>query len=225
MMTYWSSLVKLSSTRGFSPFPATDVYKSLNINPQFIWEFFSANAVQYSLWRDMFYLSPAWWPCYVINSLTWHRTLLWNNPPTDVKQRYNLEEFILKLRNLGRWQNNSPWTIASGQLPPEQLPTEKLSSENSYLGQWHPWQFPPWIIAPGQFPPIPRRLFASGQLHAPKVLFYNLHLVLILLFKELYFMKNVLWIFMEKNLCESQNVDIGIEIRYLHSTASEQYCI
>ena len=30
---------------------------------------------------------------------------------------------------------------------------------------------------------------------------------------------------MEKKLCESQNVDIGMEIRYLHSTAGEQYCI
>ena len=39
--------------------------------------------------------------CYGINSLVFRGSLLWTSLPSNVKQSHNLEEFKLKLRNLG----------------------------------------------------------------------------------------------------------------------------
>ena len=52
------------------PFLAIEVYKSLmNINPEFMWEFFNKNRVQYNLQKgDIVYLPPARSSCYRINS-------------------------------------------------------------------------------------------------------------------------------------------------------------
>ena len=70
-------------------FLAIEVYKSLtNINPEFMWEF-------------LVYLPPARSSRYGINYLTFRGGLLWNNLPSNVKQSHNLEEFKLKLKNLG----------------------------------------------------------------------------------------------------------------------------
>ena len=80
-----------------------EVYESLmNINPEFMWEFFNQNPVQYNLRKgDIVYLPPARSSCYGINSLVFRGSLLWNSLPSNVKQSHNLEEFKLKLRNLG----------------------------------------------------------------------------------------------------------------------------
>ena len=82
---------------------AIEVYKSLmNINPEFMWEFFNKNPVQYNLRkRNIVYLPPARSSSYGINSLAFRRSLLWNSLPRNVKQSHNLGEFKLKLRNLG----------------------------------------------------------------------------------------------------------------------------
>ena len=84
-------------------FLATEVYKSLmNINPEFMWEFFNKNPVEYNLREgDIVYLPPARFSCYGINTLAFRGSLLWNSLPSNVKQSHNLEEFKLKLRNLG----------------------------------------------------------------------------------------------------------------------------
>ena len=84
-------------------FLVTEVYKSLSkINPEFMWEFFNKNPVQYNLRKvDIVYLPPARSSCYGINSLALHGSLLWNSLPSNVKQSHNLEEFKLKLKNLG----------------------------------------------------------------------------------------------------------------------------
>ena len=84
-------------------FLATEVYKSLmNINPEFMWEFFNKNPVEYNLREgDIVYLPPARFPCYGINTLAFRGSLLWNSLLSNVKQSHNLEEFKLKLRNLG----------------------------------------------------------------------------------------------------------------------------
>ena len=86
-----------------SRFLAIEVYKLLkNINPEFMWEFFNKNPVQYNLRkRNIVYLPPARSSSYGINSLAFRRSLLWNSLPRNVKQSHNLGEFKLKLRNLG----------------------------------------------------------------------------------------------------------------------------
>ena len=58
-------------------FLAIEVYKSLmNIFPEFMWEFFSKNQVQYNLRKeDIVYLSPVRSSCYRINSLAFHGNL------------------------------------------------------------------------------------------------------------------------------------------------------
>ena len=58
-------------------FLAIEVYKSLmNIFPEFMWEFFSKNQVQYNLRKeDIVYLPPVRSSCYRINSLAFHGNL------------------------------------------------------------------------------------------------------------------------------------------------------
>ena len=61
------------------------VYNSrMNINPEFMWEFFNKNPVQYNL-RKRDSLSPT---CHIllygINSLAFRESLLWNRPPSNV---------------------------------------------------------------------------------------------------------------------------------------------
>ena len=84
-------------------FLAIEVYKSLmNMNPEFTWKFFSKYSVQYNLRKgDIVYLPPARPSCYGMNSLAFRGSLLWNTLPSNVKRSHNLEEFKLKLSNLG----------------------------------------------------------------------------------------------------------------------------
>ena len=84
-------------------FSAIEVYKSLmNINPEFMWEFFNKNPVQYNLQKgDIVYLPHARSSCYGINSLAFRGSLLRNSLPINVKQSHDLKEFKLKLKNLG----------------------------------------------------------------------------------------------------------------------------
>ena len=82
---------------------AIEVYKSLmNINLEFMWEFFNKNPLQCNLRKgDIVYLPPARSSCYGINSLAFRGNLLWNSLSSNLKQSHNLEEFKLKLKNLG----------------------------------------------------------------------------------------------------------------------------
>ena len=74
----------------------------MSINLEFLWEFFHKNPVQYNLRKeDIVYLPPARSSCYEINYLDFRGRLLWNSLPSNVKQSQDLEEFILKLQNLG----------------------------------------------------------------------------------------------------------------------------
>ena len=74
-------------------FLAIEVYKSLmNINPEFMWEFFNKDPLKYNLRkRYIVYLPPARSSCYSINSLAFRRSLLWNSLRSNVKQSHNLE--------------------------------------------------------------------------------------------------------------------------------------
>ena len=74
----------------------------MNINPEFMWEFFNKNPVQFNLQKgDIVYLPPARSSCYGINSPAFRGSLPWNSLSRNVKQSHNLEKFKLKLRNLG----------------------------------------------------------------------------------------------------------------------------
>ena len=79
------------------------IYKSLmNINHEFMLEFFNKNLGQYNSRKvDIVYLPPARSSCYGINSQTFRGGLLWNSLPSNVKQSHNLEELKLKLKKLG----------------------------------------------------------------------------------------------------------------------------
>ena len=67
-----------------------------------MWEFFKKNPLQYNLRKgDIVYLPPARSSCYGIDFLAFLASLLSNSLPSNVKQGHNLEEFKLKLRNLG----------------------------------------------------------------------------------------------------------------------------
>ena len=83
-------------------FLAIEVYKShMNINPEFMWEFFNKNPAHYNSWkRDIVYGPLARPSCYLIHSLASRGSLLRNSLPSNVKQSHNLEEFKLKLKNL-----------------------------------------------------------------------------------------------------------------------------
>ena len=73
----------------------------MNINSEFMWEFFNEKPVQYNLRKgDIVYLPPARSCCYGINCLTYRGSLLWNSFSSNVKQSHNLEEFKLRLNNL-----------------------------------------------------------------------------------------------------------------------------
>ena len=60
--------------------------------------------IQYNLRKgDIVYLAPARSSCYGITSLAFRGSLLWNSLPSNVKQSHDLEEFKLKLKNLGNF--------------------------------------------------------------------------------------------------------------------------
>ena len=92
----------VSIHRRYLRFFAIEVYKSLvNINPEFMWEFYNKNPVQYNLVKGhVVYFPPARSSCYGINSLAFFGVLLWNSLPSNVKQSHILEEFKLKIKSL-----------------------------------------------------------------------------------------------------------------------------
>ena len=82
-------------------FLAIEFFKLLmNINPEFMREFFNKNPVQCNLRKqENKFISHLPTPCYGNIFLVFHGSLFWNSLPSNVKQRHNLEEFKLKLRN------------------------------------------------------------------------------------------------------------------------------
>ena len=67
-----------------------------------MWEFFSKHPVEYNSQKgDIVYLPPVRSSCYGVNALAFRGSLLCNNLQSDIKQGNNLEEFALKLSNLG----------------------------------------------------------------------------------------------------------------------------
>ena len=67
-----------------------------------MWEFVRKHPFECSL-GDIVYLPPVRSSCYGVNTLAFRGSLLWNNLQSDIKQSTNLEEFKLKLSNLGNF--------------------------------------------------------------------------------------------------------------------------
>ena len=87
--------------RHYLRFLVIEVCKSfMNINLEFMWEFVRKHPVERNL-GDIVYLPPVRSSCYGVNTLAFRGSLLWNNLQSDIKQSTNLEEFKLKLSNLG----------------------------------------------------------------------------------------------------------------------------
>ena len=103
IMTYWISVIMFLSTR--------DTYLAIyisviNMSPDFMWEFFSSNLLQYNLQKaNIFCLPPARSSWYGINSLAFRGSLLWKSLTSNVQQSYkdfkSLKEFKLEYRKLG----------------------------------------------------------------------------------------------------------------------------
>ena len=81
---------------------AIEVYKSLaKLNSGFMRNFIEGKHTPYSLRRgDLLLLPPAKSIRYGINFLAFQGSLLWNNPPPQVKKSQTLEEFKNKIKNL-----------------------------------------------------------------------------------------------------------------------------
>ena len=80
---------------------AIEVHKSLTkLNLGFMWSFFGRNHIPYNLRRGELLLPPATSTHYGVNSLAFRRSLLWNNPPPEVKESQTLEEFKNRIKNL-----------------------------------------------------------------------------------------------------------------------------
>ena len=81
---------------------ATEVYKSLtNLNPEFMWPFFKNKSIPYNLRNgNICILPPTQSSHYVINSVQFRGSLLWNNLPISVKESVSVKEFKEKLNHL-----------------------------------------------------------------------------------------------------------------------------
>ena len=69
---------------------AIEVYKSLtNLNPEFMWPFSKNKSIPYNLSNEnICILPPARSSCYGINSVKCRGSLLWNNLPISVKEKF-----------------------------------------------------------------------------------------------------------------------------------------
>ena len=81
-----------------------EVYKTISeINPSFMWPYFRNNPIPYDLRKgSKVFLPPTRSPRYGINSLLFQGSLLWNNLPSSVKNSETLNDFKLKLKNVGK---------------------------------------------------------------------------------------------------------------------------
>ena len=80
----------------------TEIYKSTaQINPEFIWPYFSYNT-SYNLRKGpILYLPSTHLTYYGTNSVHFGGSLIWNNLPRDIKSSKSLSEFKTKIKNFG----------------------------------------------------------------------------------------------------------------------------
>ena len=99
--SYWK-VVQFLYIKEICVFKATEIYKgTTQINPEFMWSYFSYNNITYNLRKEpMLYLPSTHSTCYGTNSLHFGGFLIWNNLPRDIKSSKSVSELKSKLRTL-----------------------------------------------------------------------------------------------------------------------------
>ena len=70
------------------------------INPEFIWSYFTYNNISYNLRKGpILYLLSTHSTYYGTNSVDFRRFLIWNNLPKDIKSSKSVSEFKTKIKN------------------------------------------------------------------------------------------------------------------------------
>ena len=84
-------------------FLVTEICKSTTqINPEFMWPYFTYNNISYSLRkRHILYFPSTHLTYYGTNSVHFRRSLIWNNLPRDIKPSKSLSEFKTNIKNFG----------------------------------------------------------------------------------------------------------------------------
>ena len=84
-------------------FLVTEIYKSTTqINPEFMWPYFTYNNISYNLRKGpILYLPSTHSTYYGTNSVHFRGSLIWNNLPRDIKSSKLLSEFKTKIKNFG----------------------------------------------------------------------------------------------------------------------------
>ena len=82
---------------------ALAVLKSLmHLNPEFMWSYFNENPIPYDLRKGIkVFLPPVKSFRFGLNSIHFRGSILWNNLPSSIKNSQTINEFKVKLKNLG----------------------------------------------------------------------------------------------------------------------------
>ena len=74
----------------------------MHLNPEFIWSYFNENPIPYDLRKGVkVFLPPVKSFCFGLNSIHFRGSSLWNNLPSSIKNSQTINEFKIKLKNLG----------------------------------------------------------------------------------------------------------------------------
>ena len=82
---------------------ALEVFKSLmHLNPEFMWSYFNEKPITYDLRKGTkVFLPPVKSFRLGLNSVHFRGSILWNNLPSSIKNSQTINEFKVKLKNLG----------------------------------------------------------------------------------------------------------------------------
>ena len=82
-------------------FSVTEICKSTTqINPEFMWSYFTYNNITYNLRKGpILYLPSTHSTYYGTNSVHFRGSLIWNNFPKDIKSSNSVSEFKTKIDN------------------------------------------------------------------------------------------------------------------------------
>ena len=74
----------------------------MHLNPKFMWSYFNENPIPYDLREGIkVFLLPVKSVRFGLNSLHFRGSILWNNLPSSIKNSQTINEFKVKLKNLG----------------------------------------------------------------------------------------------------------------------------
>ena len=93
----------VSTHQRYLQYLALEVCKSLmHLNPKFMWFYFNENPIPYDLREgSKVFLSPVKSLRFGLNSIHFRGSILWNNLPSSIKNSETINEFKVKLKNLG----------------------------------------------------------------------------------------------------------------------------